>query len=223
MCRGRMEKRGVKHFQAEHWQEPECHPLSKAGETSPSPPPPQLSEWQECPGSLATSKWERSLYVWCILFCSSLNLKIYPLGSFPSDGLIDKLNGQGDKSISKTLNSVKGGSESNWMRISAATERGNGKKRATFREEMVMSWKNPNRVREPFEPHSDISRVPAKVSESANFRKKVKGFLLSVKISAIKDSKLKSWGDSSEDKIYIKHAWGLEFDSKTHVKKSQAR
>lgn len=137
------------------------------------------------------------------------------------DGLIDKLNGQGDKSISKTLNSVRGGSESNWMRISAATERGNGKKRATFREEMVMSWKNPNRVREPFEPHSDISRVPAKVSESANFRKKVKGFLLSVKISAIKDSKLKSWGDSSEDKIYIKHAWGLEFDSKTHVKKAR--
>lgn len=59
-------------------------------------------------------------------------------------------------------------------------------------------------VRKPLELNSDIAEAQAEVSESLDFRKLSKCFSLSIKSSAIKDSKLRGWGGSSEIKVFTK-------------------
>ena len=57
-------------------------------------------------------KWKQSLDVKLFL-ALPLNFKIHPPGFLSLDGLIDRLNGQGEDSISQNLSCVRGFSEAN--------------------------------------------------------------------------------------------------------------
>lgn len=94
------------------------------------------------------------------------------------------------------------------MRISAATEQDNGKKRATFREETITRSQDEQSqtLRKPLEFHSDIFETEEKARESPNLRELSKRFSPSIKNSAIKDSKLRDWNDNSEGEVFMEQA-----------------
>lgn len=90
----------------------------------------QQSWWHKAPGSLSDRNVQAHLPPPrgsnpCMANCVLFFLKLEDLSSWvPPIWWIDwQTEWQGDKPISKNPNSVRGGSESNWMGISAARER----------------------------------------------------------------------------------------------------